>query len=264
MLFSSMAGRNLKDTYTEAVEQVLKGKEYPFINTCLGKYIRYILAQCDPSLFFIIEFLQNCRVEKLESLLRKVACILKMGPEELVQNFGINSDLITPEPDKFYDIYDEFGTVSRLQEEGFDNIKKIRKPAQDEGRYADFTAYCGSDKYAIEVKTIRRSEIENRARIGLPSRRRDPFKIDDLRNLLKSKLKDILPSAQEQLRETAEREKCNKNLAAIWVERKAARVLLGLRQDDYGKIYDDIKSQFPEIDYFLFNGNKWCPERSRR
>lgn len=262
MLFSSMAGRNRKNMHNEAVQRVLDSKEYPFINTCLREYIEYILAQCDPSQFFIIEILQNCRVEKLESLLRRVSEILGMKPVELVQNFGLNSDLITPEPDKFYDIYDEFGTVSRLHEEGFNKIKKIRKPANERKKTADFTAYCGSDKYAIEVKTIRPSEIENKARIGRPSRRL-AFNIGDLRNLLESKVRDILPSAQEQLRETAEREKCNKKLAAIWVERKAARVLLGLGQDDYGKIYDDIKSQFPEIDYFLFNGNKWCPEKPR-
>jgi len=256
-----MAGRNRKNVHNEAVQRVLDSKEYPFINTCLREYIEYILAQCDPSQFFIIEFLQNCRVEKLESLLKKVACILKMEPQKLVQNFGLNTDLITQESDKFYDIYAEFATVSRLEKHGFRDIKKIKKPAHEEQKIADFTAYYGSDKYAVEVKTIRPSEIEDRARIGPPSWRLS-FNKDDLKNLLESKLRDILPSAQEQLRETARREKCNKKLTAIWVERPAARIILSEgQQDHYRKIYDDIKSLFPEIDYFLFNGNKWCPEK---
>jgi len=255
-----MAGRNRKNMHNEAVQRVLDSKEYPFINTCLGQYIRYVLEQREPSRFFIIEIVQNCPANELESFLKKVCSILEMECRELVQNFGLNSDLVTPEPDKFYDIYEEFGTVSRLHEEGFNKIKKIRKPAQDEGRYADFTAYCGSDKYAIEVKTIRRSEIENRARMGPPSRCLG-FKKDDLRNLLESKLRDILLSAQRQLRETAKREQCNRKLAAIWVEREVTRGWFGASEDDYGKIYDDIKSQFPEVDYFLFNGNLWYPEK---
>lgn len=255
-----MAGTNRNNTYIGVVEHVLNSKEYPYINTCLGQYIRYVLEQREPSRFFIIEILQNCPANELESFLKKVCSILEMECGELIQNFGLNSDLITPEPDKFYDIYNEFGTVSRLQKEGFYNIKKIRKPAQDEGRYADFTAYCGNDKYAVEVKTTRPSEKENKARIGPPFRQL-AFNKGHLRNLLETKVRDILPSAREQLRETAEREKCNKKLAAIWVDRKAARALLGFRQDDYGKIYDDLKSQFPEIDYFLFNGNQWYPEK---
>lgn len=257
-----MAGRNRKNTHIEAVERVLNSKKYSFINTCLGKYIKYVLKQRDPSRFFIIEIFQRCPPHELESFLKKVCSILKMEWGELIQNFGLNSDLITPEPDKFYDIYNEFGTVSRLQEEGFYNIKKTRKPAQDKGRYADFTAYCRNDKYAVEVKTTRPSEMDNKARIGPPSRCL-AFNIDDLRNLLESKVRDILPSAQEQLRETAEREKCNKKLVAIWIDRKAPRALLGLRQDDYGKIYSNVRPQSPEIDYFLFNGNRWYPEKPR-
>jgi len=252
-----------ENTHIKVIKCILDSGRYPFIKTCLGKYISYVLEQPGLTQFFIIRILETSANE-LESLLKKVCSILGMGCRELVQNFGLNSDLITSEPDKFYDIYGEFGTVSRLHEEGFGKIKKIRKPANEKQKTADFTAYYGIDKYAVEVKTIRPSEItEDRAML-----KRGPnglcFNINKLSDQIKNKLRDILPRTQEQLSEMARREKCNKKLVAIWVEREASRDLLGLAQDDYGTIYGDIRLQFPEIDYFLFNGTLWFPKKPQR
>lgn len=240
-----------------SIKSIVNSGKYPLIESCLGKYIEFVLNLSNLREFDIIRMLEMRNgLQTLESLLKRVLLILGMGCQELVRSFGLKTDLISKEPEKFYDIFNEFVTIVKLHEKHFKGFKKIKPRKKDGIRVADFVACYRSNKYAIEIKTIRESEIEERARIrpGLA------YKVDTLKEMLEDKLKDILHLVKNQLDATARKERCRKKLFAIWIRRKAALNLLNLRRDDYGQIYNNVKKDFPSIDYFLFNGNNWYPQ----
>jgi len=240
-----------------SIKGALSSGKYPLIKSCLGKYIKFVLNLSNRREFDIVKMLEMKNGwQMLESLLKRVLLILGISCQELVRSFGLKTDLISKEPEKFYDIFNEFMTIVKLHEKRFEGFKKIKPRRRDGIRVADFVACYKSNKYAIEIKTIRQSEIEEKARIkpGLA------YNVDTLKEMLKDKLKDILYLVKNQLDATARKERCRKKLFAIWIRRKASLFLLNLKRDDYGQIYNSVKEDFPSIDYFLFNGNNWYPQ----
>jgi len=247
------------DTQAEIsiIKNRLESGEYPLIKNCFGEYIRFALNQNNYENFDIIKILQEeyRGWVVLESLLTENVQFFGMSEGQLVKYFGSRKNELKNEPEKFFDLLYEPHTAKVLNEKGFKKINRIKSSNERGQKEADFVAWYGSEKFAIEIKTIRPSESEEKARIGHDL----AYSVDSLRKMFEKKIKDILPQAHAQLKATTIGRNCNKTLLAIWVRREATVNLLNVRRDDFGEIYRNIKQDYSDIDYFVFNGY-WYPK----
>lgn len=235
------------------IRNKLESGEYLLIQNYLGKFIISLGDRQNYEDLEIIEILQEREYiwAELESSLEKYATILRMTKEDLVKYFHGRQDELVNEPGKFFDLLNELHTTEVLNSQGFKKITRIYPPNKQGQKEADFVAWHGREKFAIEVKTIRPSKKEEEARIapGLA------YNVGILEEMLQRKVIDKLLEACGQLKATAKRRNCNKTLLAIWVMRNAAVVKI----DDFGEIHKNIKQDYPDIDYFVFNGY-WHPK----
>lgn len=222
-------------------------RPYQLVSNCFSKYITWVYKNDPNNLkeYDIIDiFLEkdNNRLKRLEADLEKARSILGVDNQEFINFFGFKNDLLTDEPEKFYDILAEPLVAIDLHLNGFCYIKKIRKQSTT----ADFTAEFRNKKFAIEIKTIREESwaqegkpIDNK---GQPNWWKGMFI-----NKATTRIEDKNRRAITQLENTAKDYACNYKLLVFYTRRYASAMLW--ENKDYIEVLAPLKNKYPEIDY---------------
>lgn len=239
----------------------LESGEYLLTKNYFGEYIKSLLEQNNYENFDLIKnyLKEESGWKYIESLLEKTLSILQIDEKKLIDQFISENDLVNDQPEKFLDVLNEFATIVKLNEKGF---TEIRRPSK---KGADFVALYNGERFAIEIKTVRLPGKQEEARIDynpqeISQKPKLAYEVDELQKILEEKIRNILnDGACKQLKNTAEKENCKWKLLRVSVVRPAMASLLNVKRDDFGEIYKNIKQDYPDIDYFVFNGY-WHPK----
>jgi hypothetical protein len=137
--------------------------DYPLSAHCLATYVRWVMSNASDDLenYDVIRILNEGDVERLrliESCLSESRDRLGLTEKEFVNAFGFTNDLLSIDPEKVHDVLAEPLLVIDLIRHGFSSVLKLPpfiRTDTEKLRNADFLAYHGAEKFAIELKTIR-------------------------------------------------------------------------------------------------------------
>jgi len=228
---------------------------YPLIGKCFSEYIIWIcdnVKQRDLKNYDLISILNEKdfqKIQRLENLLEKSRCILGVSESDFSQMFGFRDDLLVADPEKVHDVLEEPLLVVDLDKYGFSHIQKIPRSFKVQNNLmpvADFIATLKSDKFAIELKTIRtESWAEDGKVIGgpIPSWWRKMF-----RNNAITKIEDKDRRVLAQLQSTATHYGCHSIMLVLSTRRLGPSTLMS--PTAYIEELEFLKGSYPEIDYF--------------
>lgn len=229
-------------------------ERFPLLSKCFSPYIKWLVEnvkECldEYDLIKAIKEKEYHRLEKLENLLQRAKQILEMNKEKFSRTFGFTNDLLIEEPEKIHDILAEPLFIVDLDEAGFTSIIKLPKSisiANQKMKNADFTAVYKSDKFVIELKTIRtENNLNTNQMIGDATK---PYWWGHmLRNNIITKIEDKGRRVLSQLENGAKHYGCRFKMLAIYTRRLGTSTLMNKK--DYCEELKWFREQYPEIDY---------------
>ena len=235
--------------------EVLRG--YPFTSGCFSHYMRWLVSQSDVNISenALLETLRkedHERLMALETDLSKSRDILSLSDSEFQKAFGFHNDLLNPDPEKVHDVLAEPLLVLDLSNHGFTNIEKLRgfKNGGQQIAVADFVGKRDEKKYAIELKTVRMENNQNR-QPGVPSGNalQANWWINMLRNNIITKIEDKNRKALTQLSNTKHHMECDYTMLALDTRRLGPSTLMNTEEAE--EVLAAIKTCYKQIDHLF-------------
>ena len=230
--------------------------DYPLLAHCFSGYVRWITSNVRDGWenYDVIRVLVEGDVEKLlaiENQLNQSRTILKLSEEDFSRVFGFTDDLLSDDPEKVHDVLAEPLLVLDLFQHGFSSISKFPPFIQSKIHRvpnADFLAYWGSSKFAIELKTIR---TENKPKPDpgrfLGDGTKPAWWGEMFRNNAITKIDDKDRRALVQLANARRHYQCDKTMLVLYTRRIGPSALM--TKDDYVRQLEELLRRYPEVDH---------------
>ena len=218
---------------------------FPVMRECFSKYIDWVCANVKDrhDEYPLIKAISGNDVKKLgdiEKLLKQSRDILEISTADFCRAFGFWDDLLVQDPKKIHDILAEPLFIIDLRTYGFSSIQKLRHKA---GRnpLADFTAYRGGLKFAIELKTVRTESAWG-------NQMRSAWWQKMWRNNAITKIEDKNRRVLKQLEHTRRSHNCDRTMLVIYSRRLGPGTLMDA--GEYQVELKNLNACYPEIDFF--------------
>jgi len=227
---------------------------FPILFECFENYVAWVCEHCDDNLanydlIRVLEDKDSVALLELDKRLAQAREILGITLKDFCRLFGFNDDLLAPEPEKIHDILAEPYFVLDLAAQSFSSIKKLPHSIVTDGKktpVCDFTALLGTEKFAIEVKTIRiESWAEDGKLLGNASK---PYWWGDMfKSNVITKIEDKKHRVLKQLSNAKQHFRCTKQMLAIYSRRLGPSTLM--TPANYSKELEAIQQLYPSLDY---------------
>ena len=232
-------------------------KDYPLTSFCFSPYMHWLASQSEVNISEN-DLLEALRKEDhgslglLETRLGKSRDILSLSDSDFKTAFGFHNDLLNPDPEKVHDVLAEPLLVLDLSNHGFTNIEKLRgfKNGGQQIAVADFVGKRDEKKYAIELKTVRMENNQNR-QPGVPSGNalQANWWINMLRNNIITKIEDKNRKALTQLSNTKHHMECDYTMLALDTRRLGPSTLMNTEEAE--EVLAAIKTCYKQIDHLF-------------
>ena len=232
-------------------------KDYPLTSFCFSPYMHWLASQSEVNISEN-DLLEALRKEDhgslglLETRLGKSRDILSLSDSDFKTAFGFHNDLLNPDPEKVHDVLAEPLLVLDLSNHGFTNIEKLRgfKNGGQQIAVADFVGKRDEKKYAIELKTVRMENNQNR-QPGVPSGNalQANWWTDMLQNNIIAKIEDKNLKALTQLSNTKHYMKCDCTMLALYTRRVGPSTLMD--DEEAKEVLAVIKTRYGQIDHLF-------------
>jgi hypothetical protein len=229
---------------------------YPLLAHCFSNYVRWITSNVrdDWESYDVIRALDEGDSERLrliETRLDESRTILGLSEKDFSRVFGFNNDLLSDDPEKVHDILAEPLFVVDLARHGFSSIAKLPpyiRTSTKKLRNADFLAYCGQRKFAIELKTIR-TENKPKPELGrvIGNATKPDWWGDMFQRNAVTKIEDKDRRVLAQLANARCEYQCDKTMLVLYTRRLGLSTLMTTK--DYVARLEDLLRRYPEVDH---------------
>lgn len=223
---------------------------------CFSSYVRWITSNVRDAWdnYDVIRALDEGDFEtlgRIETRLNESRTILGLSEQDFSRVFGFNDDLLSDDSEKVHDILAEPLFAVDLTKHGFSQIAKLPqfiRAGPSKFRNADFVAFCGRHKFAIELKTIR-MENNPKPKPGrfLGDATKPDWWGDMFRRSAITKIEDKGRRVLAQLANARREYQCDKTMLVLYTRRLGPSTLM--TTDDYVASLEYILHLYPEVDH---------------
>ena len=146
------------ETKTEITldEMLKKIESFSYLSECFSDYLKWLFEECNEerrrhdAIFMKVSKDHHTGLNGLENIFKEFGKILDLNEFDFCRAFRFDCDRNKNDVLKIDDLLAEPWVALALNKQGFQSIRKI---PSETGKFADFTAYYDSRKFAIEVKS---------------------------------------------------------------------------------------------------------------